>query len=290
MPNQRATSSRVGVLNSQFVYTAMGMCTAMEAREFHVELCSPNMVDPDFFSSHPGVAVVVLSEAGKRGASVAAYLERPDQAVIYEKWVTGPPRFWRPAFDELLNELRRLNVRVVRAGASSSQLKRWYEQNLGMSVWQELVRYERDIGNTPTHRSSGRGRAVVRPAALDRDRAALEKIWAEEPDHPPISALEDLARTHRSRFMVAEVDESVCGYCFSYLEGDIGCLKSVIVSAARRGQGIGRQLVADAVGWFDELRVPSFLNTEAGNPVTHSLYASFGYRKAGSFVVLERSL
>lgn len=262
----------------------------MGAPKLVVEVCPAEMVDPGFFSSHPGVAVVVLSSTGKRVASVAAYLEQADQAAIYEKWVVGPPQFWRPAFDKLFNELRQLHVRVVRAGATTSQLKSWYEQNLRMSVWRELVRYERDIGRTPMYRQSGRDPAVVRPVELERDRAVLEKIWAEEPDHPPIRALEDLATAHPSRFVVAQVDESVCGYCFSYVEGQLGCLKSVIVTAARRGQGIGRQLVADAVKWFDELRVRSFLNTEADNPVTHGLYTSFGYRRVNSFSVLERSL
>lgn len=253
-------------------------------------LCSPASVDPEFFSSHPGVAVAVVAGDGGKVGSVAAYLEQPGQAVIYERWVTGPLQCWRLAFDNLLGELRRLNVRVVRAGTTRPVLRNWYERELGMSVWRELVRYERNLGGSHHSHDPRRGPAAIRLAVLERDRGALEAIWRAEPDHPSITALEDLARLFPARFAVADLHGAVCGYCFSYVENGVGCLKSVIVAPAKRGRGIGRQLVADAVAWFDELRVPSFLNTEVGNPVTHGLYTSFGYRRAGSFVVLERSL
>lgn len=259
-------------------------------RKLFIDVCPAESVDPDFFSDHPGIAIVIRSRSGQNVASVAAYLERPGQAVIYEKWLSGPQEFWRPAIAALFSELRRLNVRVVRAGASNTRLRRWYEEHFGMSVWRELVRYERDIGMTPTQGYAVSGPAVIRPVELGRDRAALEKIWAEEPSHPPIAALEALTKMHPFRFVVAEISGYLCGYCFSYVEGAVGCLKSVIVARARRRQGIGRQLVADAVNWFDELKIPSFLNTEVDNPATHELYKSFGYQRVGSFSVLECSL
>jgi GNAT superfamily N-acetyltransferase len=255
-----------------------------------IDVYSAASVDPDFFSVHPGIAIAVRSSSGEKVAAVAAYLERPGEAVIYERWLLGPRRFWQPAISALFMELKGRNVRVVRAGAGDVELRKWYEENIGMTVWRELVRYERGIGVTPPRGYAVSGPAVIRPVELERDRAALDRIWAEEPSHPPIAALEALAGLHPFRFMVAEMAGSLCGYCFSYLEGASVCLKSVIVDRAKRGRGIGRQLVADAVHWFDELKVPSFLNTEADNPVTHELYTSFGYQRVGAFCVLECSL
>jgi GNAT superfamily N-acetyltransferase len=90
-------------------------------------------------------------------------------------------------------------------------------------------------------------------------------------DHPPLSILQRLTRRRRDRAEVgryphlltrrecwtvrAEVDGELIGYAWGHVVSDDhrwAYIDDVAVHADRQGRGVGRALIDNMVGWFQE--------------------------------------
>ncbi len=86
------------------------------------------------------------------------------------------------------------------------------------------------------------------------------------------------------RSVVAEVDGQLAGFAITAtgISGNYAHLIRIATGSAYRGQGIGRQLVIDAIRYARDLNAPGLaLNTQASNRVSRSLYESLGFRQTG---------
>lgn len=84
--------------------------------------------------------------------------------------------------------------------------------------------------------------------------------------------------------VVAEVDGRPAAFSITTtgLSGSYAHLIRVATSPRYQGQGIGRQLVTDAVRYARDLKSPGLaLNTQASNRISRSLYESLGFRQTG---------
>lgn len=79
-------------------------------------------------------------------------------------------------------------------------------------------------------------------------------------------------------FLVALLKTGVVGYNISNILGEQGTIYRLGVHPGYRGQGIGSQLLAKAIGWFAEHRVNSIvLTTQKENQEGQRLYRKFGF-------------
>jgi ribosomal protein S18 acetylase RimI-like enzyme len=86
------------------------------------------------------------------------------------------------------------------------------------------------------------------------------------------------------RAVVAEAGGFTVGFAITTtgLSGNYAHLIRVAVHPSFQGQGIGRQLVVDAIRFARELNAPGLaLNTQASNRVSRRLYESLGFRQTG---------
>jgi GNAT superfamily N-acetyltransferase len=216
----------------------------------------------------------VLEAVTSPGATAAAIIEGT-RARIPPIYLKGAPATLEPLLHELINRLRRDHgITEVHAGAPSDSLYNFYCQRMGMSLWAEIVTYERPVLN---HVPGSKSAALVRPVT-DADRGALLPL-AGSAEH--LANLTGLAAQYPSRFMVAEKDQTVAGYALSYRDGQVCQFKSLVVDPTWRRSGIGWDLTRDAVQWFDQLGLPSALRTQVDNQAARRLYEAFGYQPAG---------
>jgi ribosomal protein S18 acetylase RimI-like enzyme len=86
------------------------------------------------------------------------------------------------------------------------------------------------------------------------------------------------------RSTVAEVQGRAAGFAITTigLSGNYAHLIRVAVDPGLQGQGIGRQLVVDAIQFARDSNSPGLaLNTQASNRVSRRLYESLGFRQTG---------
>ncbi|MFZ1463444.1 MAG: GNAT family N-acetyltransferase, partial [Anaerolineae bacterium] len=85
-----------------------------------------------------------------------------------------------------------------------------------------------------------------------------------------------------SHAAVAEVEGQAMGYAVSDVRGEIGVLARLAVHPTAQGQGLGRQLLTDALRSCRRSGATSVsLNTNAGNPTSQRLYSQHGFRLLG---------
>ncbi len=92
---------------------------------------------------------------------------------------------------------------------------------------------------------------------------------------------EDLERPEAAIF-VAEVEARVAGYITTWIDraAGVGWIPNLAVEATLRGQGIGRQLIQQALDHFRRQGVAAArIETLEQNPVGQQLYPSLGFRE-----------
>jgi ribosomal-protein-alanine N-acetyltransferase len=168
----------------------------------------------------------------------------------------------------------------------------WLVSALQQSGFREVdqirfyVRTQRDLPDFPSP-------AQLRPvqeADLDRlahlDSETFEPLW-----HMGRTDLLQLCFT--ARVQVAEVEDQLVGYTATavYAESSHPFARSeaqivrIAVHPSRQGQGIGRQLLADSIGYAHSQSVYQIqLNTQESNNASQRLYKSFQFRTQGSNV------
>ena len=89
------------------------------------------------------------------------------------------------------------------------------------------------------------------------------------------------------RVVVAEVEGEVIGYTLTTLSRGSATLARVAVRTDVQKQGIGRVLVADAVGFAEQAGAPTLsLCTQESNATSRALYTSMGFIELRDRMVL----
>lgn len=127
--------------------------------------------------------------------------------------------------------------------------------------------------------------AVIRPAhstdagtVLEINAAAFGPFW----QYDDSVVLGWLLMSERS--VVAEVAGAIAGFAITAtgIAGNYAHLIRIATDARFRGQGIGRQLVVDAIRFARDIDSPGLaLNTQASNRVSRRLYESLGFHQTG---------
>lgn len=120
------------------------------------------------------------------------------------------------------------------------------------------------------------------PAVAELDAAAFEPLW-----HFGVKDLWELM--FRSRLQVATIAEQPVGYSAlsanGASKGAEAQLARLAVHPAVQGQGIGRQLLLDAITYARANRFGAVsLNTQTNNQRAQKLYRQFGFRPTGFIV------
>ncbi|MDH7485160.1 MAG: GNAT family N-acetyltransferase [Anaerolineae bacterium] len=136
-------------------------------------------------------------------------------------------------------------------------------------------------------------RASLRPigqADLDTlialDHSAFTTLWHFDRGH----FMELLVTSSRS--VIAESAGQAVGYAISYVLGEIGFIVRLAVHPDYQGQGVGSQLLADALHHCRQAGAVTIrLNTQESNIASHRLYGHFGFQRTGRRVpVLVKEL
>lgn len=125
--------------------------------------------------------------------------------------------------------------------------------------------------------------ASIRPSTLD-DIAVMANIELSAFSDPwPASSFRDLL-THPFSRMTSAVDASgvVVGYCIMLQAADEAEIANIATAPAVRGQGVGRQLLDDALAVAKLSGVVAmFLEVRESNTAAKALYASRGFFAVG---------
>ena len=83
-------------------------------------------------------------------------------------------------------------------------------------------------------------------------------------------------------FLVAEENDSICGYCGVVMAADEGDITNVAVAKQCRNQGIGGMLIAELIHRTEEVGVSRlFLEVRASNQLAIHLYQKMGFEQNG---------
>jgi ribosomal-protein-alanine N-acetyltransferase len=188
----------------------------------------------------------------------------------------GLPALWEPAAAAL--RARRVQAVVHIAAAE------WLHaplQRLGFQISDTLEVWQRGVGID--HASDGVGPATLRPARPD-EIPALQAVDSAAFAPPWRASAADLTSllVMSSHVVVAEMEGQVMGYAVSDVRGEFGALARLAVQPAAQGQGLGRQLLTDALRFCRRSGARSVsLNTNASNQASQRLYAQHGFRLLG---------
>ncbi|MDQ3569208.1 MAG: GNAT family N-acetyltransferase [Actinomycetota bacterium] len=159
----------------------------------------------------------------------------------------------------------------------------------GFEVQERLHLLSHDLQALPEHRAlevrtaggeaatgHRRARPSDHPAVLDLDARAFPAFWRL--DAPGLD--DALAATPRTRLRVITLGGDVVAYALTGRAGRRGFLQRLAVDPVHRRQGLGRELVLDALEWLRRRRVGRVVvNTPAGNEAGLALYQSLGFRR-----------
>jgi ribosomal protein S18 acetylase RimI-like enzyme len=161
----------------------------------------------------------------------------------------------------------------------------------GFEVHERLHLLSRDLTDLPPMPpvSLRRGRRRDRPGALAVDGAAFSPFWRLDE-----AGLDDaLGATPTSRFRVAPGDDDadeVVGYAVTGRAGRRGFLQRLAVAPAQEGQGIGRALVLDGLGWLRRRHADRVVvNTQEANARALELYEGLGFRRQHAGLAVLRT-
>ena len=83
-------------------------------------------------------------------------------------------------------------------------------------------------------------------------------------------------------FLVAEENDSICGYCGVVMAADEGDITNVAVAKQCRNQGIGGMLIAELIHRTEEVGVSRlFLEVRVSNQPAIHLYQKMGFEQNG---------
>ncbi|MBX3284004.1 MAG: GNAT family N-acetyltransferase [Actinobacteria bacterium] len=199
-----------------------------------------------------------------------------------------------PVASAIAAELARLHAAGVRRVLTGAL----HEAELGPFLATGFREHERlhllrhDLVRIPEARPAERLRRARRrdlDAVLDIDARAFDEFWALDR-----RGLDDAIRaTPTARFRVtAALGQPITGYAVTGRAADRGYLQRLAVDPARHRQGIGRLLVADALGWLRRrgARV-AMVNTQERNAGALALYRDCGFvEEPTGLLVLVRDL
>ncbi len=186
------------------------------------------------------------------------------------------PGLWEPVAAALKGRRVQAVVHIAHAEWLHTPLQR-----LGFQVSDHLEVMQRGVGID--HASDGAGPATLRPAQ-PAEIAALLAVDSAAFAPPWRAATADLTSllVTCSHAVVAELAGQVMGYAVSDVRGEMGVLARLAVHPAVQGQGLGRQLLTDALRFCRRSGAVSVsLNTNAGNPAGQRLYSRHGFRLLG---------
>lgn len=158
----------------------------------------------------------------------------------------------------------------------------------GFEVQERLHLLSHDLQALPEVRAPGvrapgeavtghrRARPSEHAAVLGLDARAFPPFWRL--DGPGLA--DALAATPRNRFRVVTQGGDMVAYALTGRAGRRGFLQRLAVEPERRRQGLGRELVLDALRWLRRRRVERVVvNTPTGNEAALALYQSLGFRR-----------
>lgn len=155
-------------------------------------------------------------------------------------------------------------------------------QHAGFHITDSLVTLERGTGIERT--GEGHGPAQLRaPYAAEIDELVALDTMAFDP--PWRFTRNDLVgfMMMGGHFVVAELHGRPVGYAFSDVHLDAGQLARLAVHPTMQHQGIGSQLLTDALSFCRRAGARTFtLNTQDSNAKSQQLYARHGLRIVGS--------
>lgn len=117
-------------------------------------------------------------------------------------------------------------------------------------------------------------------AADIEDIYELEKLSFKTPWSK--KSFEEELENKMARYVVAEIEGQVVGYCGVWIIVDEGHITNVAVHPEFRSQGIGKQLVEHLINICKDEEVYKLtLEVNTNNTVAQSLYQSFGFESHG---------
>ena len=188
----------------------------------------------------------------------------------------GLPALWEPVAAALSRRRVQAVVHIARAEWLHGPLQR-----LGFQISDTLEVLQRGVGID--HASDGVGPATLRSARPD-EILALQAVDSAAFAPPWRATAADLTGllVMSSHAIVAEMEGQVMGYAVSDVRGEFGVLARLAVLPAAQGQGLGRQLLTDALRFCRRSGARSVsLNTSASNQASQRLYAQHGFRLLG---------
>ncbi|CAN5857231.1 hypothetical protein BH23ACT2_BH23ACT2_20540 [soil metagenome] len=176
-----------------------------------------------------------------------------------------------------VDRLHRDGVRRVLTGAlHPGELASFTTNGFHEHEQLHLMRHDlRRLPASPTPTRSRRARRRDREAVLAIDNRAFDAFWTLDR-----RGLDDALRaTPASRFRVSGGRrQPMTGYAITGRAADRGYLQRLAIDPRHQRTGIGRLLVADALGWLrrggSKLAV---VNTQAHNAGARSLYRACGF-------------
>ncbi len=110
--------------------------------------------------------------------------------------------------------------------------------------------------------------------------AGLEKMCFSSPWSE--NSIKETMSGDNSLFLVAEKDESVCGYIGAYYALDEGYITNIAVNPDYRRQGVGRELLCELIARGVALALKFWtLEVRVGNQGAIALYESMGFENVG---------
>lgn len=133
------------------------------------------------------------------------------------------------------------------------------------------------LKSIPSHDRPTRLRSARRSdtsRVLEIDALSFDDFWKLDRDGLSASR----KATPVSRYIVATIDRCIVGYAVTGRSGQATFLQRLGVDPAHRGQGVGGQLVADAIEWaIGEGGSSMMVNTQVINENALRLYERMGF-------------
>jgi ribosomal-protein-alanine N-acetyltransferase len=153
-------------------------------------------------------------------------------------------------------------------------------QRAGFQVQDRVVYFEREAGTLAARPQPS---VTIRPVGsadlsilLELDGEAFDWLWRFDQGH-----FMELLVT-RGHSVMAVRDGRAVGYAISDVAGEAGFVIRLAVHPDFRQQGIGGDLLADALAYCEASGATTVrLNTQDGNMASHRLYRRFGFEPAG---------
>lgn len=147
----------------------------------------------------------------------------------------------------------------------------------GFRVRERLHLLAHDMADIPeAHITTRRARRRDRPGVLALDAQAFEPFWRL--DAPGLT--DALAATPSSRFRTVRDGEAIAAYGIAGRAGRQGYIQRIAVDPSHRRIGLGRALIADALGWLSRRGARrTVVNTQERNTGAFLLYEACGFEK-----------